>query len=182
MEWMSANRDVLTLVWQAAVLVVAAVSLGVAYRRAVTARLNNLQTRFQKGAEMFGGAATAIFLGGLYELQQLAGRYPKEYHVVVMKVLSAYVRKEMRAGHVAEGAELPDIRDPRRERPEEVLRVIGARSPRGRKVEPRCGYQVDLCHVDARAMQLTNCDFSGTEARGTHFLPGETGQTGPCRV
>ena len=86
-----------------------------------------------------------------------------------MKVLSAYVRNEMRAGDVAGGAELPDIRDPRRERAEEVLRVIGPRSPRGRKVEARCGYQVDLCHVDARAMQLPGCDFSRIEARGTHF-------------
>ena len=67
----------------------------------------------------------------LYVLQQLAKRYPKEYHVVVMKVLTGYVRDKMRAGDVAEGEGLPDIRDPRRERAEEVLRVIGDRSSRG---------------------------------------------------
>ena len=56
MEWMRANRDVLTLGWQAAVLAVPIVSLGVAYRRAVIAQFDNLRTRFQKGTEMFGGA------------------------------------------------------------------------------------------------------------------------------
>ena len=169
MEWLSGNKDGFTVIWQAFVLAVAIVSLVVAYRRAMTARLDNLQTRFQKGAEMFGGAATATFLGGLYELQQLAKRYPKEYHVVVMKVLSAYVRNEMRAGDVAEDADLPDIRDPQRERAEEVLRVIGDRSRRGKKQEAKSGYRVELSQVDARAMHLPDCDFSGIDAKGTLF-------------
>ena len=76
MEWLNGNKDGLTLIWQLAALLLALMSLYVAYRRAVTARLDNLQTRFQKGAEMFGGTDTATFLGGLYELQQLAKRYP----------------------------------------------------------------------------------------------------------
>ena len=57
---------------------------------------------------MLGRTDTATFLGGLYELQQLAKRYP--YHVVVMKVLSGYVRDRCAL------AGLPDIRDPLRER------------------------------------------------------------------
>ncbi len=163
MEWLSKN------VWQVAALLVAVVSLCVAYWRARTARLDNLQTRFQKGAEMFGGTDTATFLGGLYELQQLAKRYPKEYHVVVMKVLTGYVREKMRASDVAEGDGLPDIRDPLRERAEEVLRVIGGRSGRGIKEERDSGYRVDLTEVDARGMQLPDCDFSDINGSGSLF-------------
>ena len=169
MEWLSANKDALTVIWQLAVLIVTSVLLVVAYKRVVTARLDNLQTRFQKGAEMFGSEAIATFLGGLYELQQLARRYPKEYHVVVMKVLSAYVRNMMRAGDVAEDADLPVIRDPRRELAEAVLRVIGDRSWRGKRQESKSGYRVKLSGVDARAMHLPDCDFSGIDARGTLF-------------
>ena len=169
MEWLSLNKDGLTVIWQLGVLVVAIVSLLVAYRRANTARLDNLQTRFQKATEMFGGAATATFRGGLYELQQLAKRYPKEYHIVVMKVLSAYVRNELRADDMATDAGLPDIRDPQRERAEEVLRVIGDRSRGGKKQEAKNRYRVDLSQVDARAMMLRDCDFSRIDARGTLF-------------
>ena len=169
MEWLSANKDVLTVIWQGAFLTVAIVSLAVAYKRAMTAKLDNLQTRFQKGAEMFGSEATATFLGGLYELQQLAKRYPKDYHVVVMKVLSAYVRHMMRADDVAEDADVPVIRDSRRERAEAVLRVIGDRSWRGKKQEAKSGYRVNLSGVDARAMHLPDCGFSGIDARGTLF-------------
>ena len=169
MEWLSSNKDALTVMWQLGFLIVTSVSLVVAYKRVVTARLDNLQTRFQKGAEMLGSEAIATFLGGLYELQQLAKRYPKEYHVVVMKVLSAYVRNMMRAGDVAEDADLPDIRDPRRELAEAVLRVIGDSSRGGKKQESKSGYRVKLSEVDARAMHLPDCDFSEIDARGTLF-------------
>ena len=86
-----------------------------------------------------------------------------------MKVLTGYVRDKMRAGDVAEGEGLPDIRDPRRERAEEVMRVIGDRSSRGIEEERGSGYRVDLSEVDARAMQLADCNFSNIEARGTLF-------------
>ena len=154
MEWLSKN------VWQVAALLVAVVSLCVAYWRARTARLDNLQTRFQKGAEMFGGTDTATFLGGLYELQQLAKRYPKEYHVVVMKVLTGYVREKMRASDVAEGDGLPDIRDPLRERAEEVLRVIGGRSGRGIKEERDSGYR-----LTSRKWTRGGCSFRTVTSR-----------------
>ena len=152
MEWLSSKKDALTVIWQLGFLIVTSVSLVVAYKRVVTARLDNLQTRFQKGAEMLGSEAIATFLGGLYELQQLAKRYPKEYHVVVMKMLSAYVRNMMRAGDGAEDADLPDIRDPRRELAEAVLRVIGDRSRGGKKQESKSSYRVKLSEVDARAI------------------------------
>lgn len=169
MEWLSSSKDALTVTWQLAVLIVTIVSLLVAYKRVRTARLDNLQTRFQKGAEMFGSEVIATFLGGLYELQQLAKRYPKEYHVVVMKVLSAHVRNMMRAGNVTEDADLAVISDPRRELAEAVLRVIGDRSWRGKRQESKSGYRVKLSGVDARAMHLPDCDFSGIDARGALF-------------
>ena len=169
MEWLTENNGSLTLAFELAGLVVTVLMLALFYRRAIIARLGNLQKRFQKGTEMFGATDTATFLAGLYELQQLAKRYPKDYHITVMKVLSGYARGQMRACDVPRDAGLPDLRDPVRERVEKVLRVIGDRPVGGLKQERRCGYRVDLSDLDARAMQLPDCNFSGIDASGTLF-------------
>ena len=168
-QWLSENSSALLLAFGFVATVVALVRLWVSYRRATIARLDNLQNRFQKGTEMFGATDTATFLAGLYELQQLAKRYPKNYHITVMKVLSGYVRGHVRACDVEKDANLPDFHDPARERVTKVLNAIGDRAASDIKEEHRRGYRVDLSGVDARAMQLPDCNFSGINASGSIF-------------
>ena len=58
-----------------------------------TAQLSLLNERYQKGAEMLGNKVLATRLGGIYALRRLAEEYPQEYHVQIMRLFCAFVRR-----------------------------------------------------------------------------------------
>ena len=65
----------------------------VAARQATTAQRGLRNERYQKGAEMLGSKVLAVRLGGIYALARLAREYPEDYHVQIMSLLCAFVRK-----------------------------------------------------------------------------------------
>ena len=119
---------------------------------------------------MLSNANAATFRAGLEELQRLAERHPKKYHIRVMKILIQHVRDRMCfADKGKDFTGLPNLEDPERKRAEHVLRAIGKRSIRAIKEEKRSKYLLDLSNIDARAMNLSNCNFSRVNANGTFF-------------
>lgn len=74
-----------------------------------TAQLSLLNERYQKGAEMLGNKVLAARLGGIYALRRLAEEYPQEYHVQIMRLFCAFVRRPTELG--AEGKPSLDVQD-----------------------------------------------------------------------
>ena len=58
-----------------------------------TAQEGLLNERYQKGAEMLGSPVLAVRMGGIYALQQLAQDHPDTYHLQVMNLFCAFVRR-----------------------------------------------------------------------------------------
>ena len=52
-----------------------------------------LNERYERGAEMLGSEVPAVRMGGIYALQRLAEEHPEQYHIQIMRLLCAFVRK-----------------------------------------------------------------------------------------
>ncbi|MDE0363360.1 MAG: pentapeptide repeat-containing protein [Rhodospirillaceae bacterium] len=63
-----------------------------ALRQSETAQQGLLNERYQKGGEMLGSEVLSVRLGGIYGLQRLAEEHPEQYHILVMRLLCAFVR------------------------------------------------------------------------------------------
>ena len=64
----------------------------VAQRQVDTAQQSLLNERYQKSAEMLGHTdKQSVRIGGIYALDRLAAERPKDYHIQVMKLFSAFV-------------------------------------------------------------------------------------------
>ena len=64
-----------------------------ALRQAETAQQGLLNDRYQQGAEMLGNDVLSVRLGGIYALQRLAEEHPEQYHVQIMRLFCAFVRR-----------------------------------------------------------------------------------------
>ena len=64
----------------------------VAYEQSETARRSLNEGRYQKASEMLGSSVLSVRLGGIYALCQLAEDHPREFHLQVVRLLSAFVR------------------------------------------------------------------------------------------
>ena len=65
----------------------------IAERQADTAQRGLLNERYQRGAAMIGSEVLSVRLAGIYALQRLAEDHPKDYHIQIMSVLCAFVRR-----------------------------------------------------------------------------------------
>ena len=81
-------------------IVVAAVGLPlalwrsvVAARQASIAQQDLLNGRYQDGAEMLGSDLLSVRLGGIYALDNLAEEYPEQYHLRIMYLFYAFIRR-----------------------------------------------------------------------------------------
>ena len=48
--------------------------------------------RYQKGADMLGSKSMATRIGGIHALDELTQEHPDEYHILMMKLLCAFIR------------------------------------------------------------------------------------------
>ena len=82
-----------------------------------TSQKGLLNERYQQGAVMIGNDILAVRLSGIYALQRLAAEDPEEYHLQIMRLLCAFVRKPTKDADLdrrvyLEGEELaPRIRE-----------------------------------------------------------------------
>ena len=73
--------------------VVADKQASAAQRQANLDREALLNERFQKGAEMLGSNVLTVRMAGIYALRQLAQDPPNTYHVQIMDLFCAFVRR-----------------------------------------------------------------------------------------
>ena len=153
----------------------------VAERQAETAQQSLMNERYQKGAEMLGNEALAVRLGGIYALERLAVDHPEQYHLQVMELFCGFVRHPTRyqriefppEGHEEEGHEEQDDRTLRAD-VQNVMRLIGSRSPTGISLEQRNEdfklylRDANLSHLQVRTAKLsgawlTKANLSGAD-------------------
>ncbi len=131
----------------------------VAQSQANAAQQSLRNERYQKGAEMLGHDALSVRLGGIYALQRLAEDFPEEYHVQILRLLSAFARHpQSDDGHEEEmknkfGA--PHIR----EDIQAVLNTIGKRDLE----------QFDLEYEDGLFLDLTNSNLQFGDLRKAYL-------------
>ena len=136
----------------------------VASRQAKTSQRGLLNERYQKGAEMLGSDVLAVRLGGIYELQLLVEDYPKQYHVQVMRLLSAFVRHPTKDEEDA--ARMPTFRDPSikgvRQDVLTAMWVIAGRSNAGIELEEKANnFHLYLHGADLSYANLTGANLTG---------------------
>ena len=133
-----------------------------AHRQAETAQQGLRNERYQKGADMLGSKVLSVRMGGIYALQRLAREHPEEYHIQIMRLLCAFVRRPT-ADKDYETELYNNIRDKlhhniegpvAREDVQDAMQAIGARSEKEVELEEDQKFQLDLSHARLRHMNL----------------------------
>ena len=114
-----------------------------AQRQADASDESLLNERYQKGAEMLGDAALSVRLAGIYALQRLDSDYPREYHLQIMRLFSAFLR-------------LPPEQnwEGKREDVESVLQAVASRGPDHLKIERVFDFKPNLIDADLKGMKI----------------------------
>lgn len=154
-------------------------------RQLELAERGHLNDRYQKGADMLGSPVLATRLGGIYALELLAKEHPDAFHLQVVKMFCSFVR------HPTPDEELPLRETVKsghflcRSDVEAAMTAIGERSKKGREVESKALYSLDLQGAVLNGINIAygvfdNADFSGAEMidvfavatnmRGTSFV------------
>ncbi len=168
-EWLSGAESGSTTIRNVALVGAGLVALPlalwrgvVADRQAKTSQLGLLNERYQKGAEMLGSDVLSVRLAGIYALQRLSEEYPEQYHLQVMRLLSAFVRlptkdQSLESGQVEiESGTLLGIRPDLNA----VMEVINWRSKTGIEIERAANYRLDLRGARLPGAQFLNADLS----------------------
>ena len=131
-----------------------------ALRQAETAQQGLLNDRYQQGAEMLGNNVLSVRLGGIYALQRLAEEHPEQYHIQIMQLFCAFVRRPTEDQFLElrriQGEPIP----PLREDVEAVMTAIGSRKRTGIALEQEVDFRLDLSGADLRRMTLQKADLS----------------------
>ena len=149
----------------------------VAQEQADTARRSLLEERYQKAAAMLGSELLPVRLGGIDGLCRLARDYPKEFHLQVLGLLSAFVRYPppipVEIFGVTEDGH-PRTPVPREE-VQTILVFLSGRTAEGREIEKAEGYTIDLngsklCGVQPPpGSNLEGVSLQGTDLTGAFF-------------
>ena len=141
--------------------------------QADSAQRSMLSERYQKGAEMLGSKVLSVRQGGIYTLQRLAEKYPRSYHMHVMRLLCAFVRHPP-----AEVASIQENEDGvygasqhtlRRADVQEAMKVIGARNEVHINLERLAAYKLDLHGAQLQNQILTELNLSGVQLENANL-------------
>ena len=140
-----------------------------ALRQADTAQQGLLNERYQQGAEMLGDNVLSVRLGGIYALQSLAEEHPEQYHVQIMRLFCAFVRRptedQVLESRRIQGESIP----PLREDVEAIMTAIGARKRTGIALEREAEFRLDFTDADLRRMTLLKADLSRAILTGVNM-------------
>jgi len=125
--------------------------------------------RYQRGAEMLGSPTLAVRLGGIYALQQLAEEQPEQYHVQIMRLLCAFVRRPpqdvfLDQPVVIDGEEMPQAI---REDAQAALSAIGRRDSRHKQLEDSKSFSIDLHGANLRRSDVRSHLLDGADLNWT---------------
>ena len=147
--------------WRNLIFLVAAaggfVALYLNWRRIKHDRMRLENETYVKALELFGNEDETIRIGAIYALERIALESMNRYHLPIMDVLCAYVRKHSSTDEKESGSVKQDI--------QEILTVLGRQSEEQRKIEgnrPR----IDLRNAYLRSAILIGANLDST------FLPG----------
>ena len=139
--------------------------------QAETSQRSLLNERYQKGAEMLGSNILAVRLGGIYTLHRLDEEEPQQYHVLIMGLLSAFVRNPPPDTYIAPST-LP--REILRRDVLGAIRLIGDRSDADVEIEEKEGFRISLAgvilsHAILPKANLTNGVLFGANLTDTNL-------------
>ena len=133
-----------------------------AHRQAETAQQGLRNERYQKGADMLGSEVLSVRMAGIYALQRLAIEYPEEYHIQIIRLFCAFVRRptadedyedELRA--IVEDEWQAIIRGHfAREDVQAIVQAIGARLEKGIKLERSQNFRLNFSRARLRHVQF----------------------------
>ena len=135
----------------------------VAERQANTAQQRLLHERYERGMEMLGSDVLSVRLGGIYALGRLAKEHPEEYHIQMMELLCAFVR---RPPNDAIAPEPPEDGQEfvLREDVQAAMKVIGTRTDKHRRLWGKVEYHINLHRADLRGGDLRGLNLSSASA------------------
>ena len=120
---------------------------------------------------MLGSDVLAVRLGGIYALARLAQEHPQQYHIQIMLLFCAYVRRPPRGepnnfmesfdhGEADDSADRDLSKMNAREDVRVILQVIGARGKRQHAIERESRVVLNMDGADLRGLQLEDADLS----------------------
>ena len=155
-----------------------------------SAQQSLLNERYQKGAEMLGSEVLSVRMGGIYALERLAREHAEQYHIQIMALFCAFVRRppndEESSPRMVPDATVP----PLRQDVQSVVAAVAARDESRRALERKTGtlvkqrigdvswlstgdfyfdplYALDLRHADLKGVWLRwGGDLSGARLDG----------------
>lgn len=150
----------------------------IAQRQADTAQQGLRNERYQKGAEMLGSEVLSVRMGGIYALQRLAKEHPEEYHIQIMRLLCAFVRRptpdkdyEAELYNNLRGKVHHNIEGPiAREDVQGAMQAIGTRGDQEVELEKDQEFQLDLSHARLRHMTLRYLNLYGANLYNTDLF------------
>ena len=114
---------------------------------------------------MLGSNVLSVRLGGIYALQRLAKEHPKEYHVQIMRLFSAFARHPTEDRDYANELSVGTKFLKTREDVEEIVDVIGKRTECDIVLEHKEKYGVNLW-----GMELPYASLMGLNLTGASFI------------
>ena len=131
--------------------VVADKQASAAQQQADMGRHSLLNERYQKGAEMLGSPVLAVRMAGIYALQQLAQEHPDPYHIQIMNLFCAFVRRPPHNPEVNHA--IPNASQLRQD-VQAIMDAIAARSESRKGLEQEAGFTLDLRDSDLGWAQM----------------------------
>ena len=136
-----------------------------AQEQTATSQQSLLNERYQRGAEMLGSDVLSVRLGGIYALQRLAEVNPEQYHIQIMRLFCAFVRKPPQDGEPSKSVEFrPDVQD--------VISAIGKRSDAGQRLEVEAGFRLDLSRAHLDHVNMAELNFARVYLLSAHLSGG----------
>ena len=162
------------------ILVVAAlISLPLLIWRSKVAQSSLLNERYQKGAEMLGSEVLSVRMGGIYALERLAKEHAEDYHIQILKLFCAFVRKppkdedeKEKSDNDAKSESDKPQKPPIREDVQAIMTALDRRNKKQRKVEkeqPKIEIYVDLNGANLSGARLYHADLSGAMLRSANL-------------
>lgn len=139
----------------------------VADRQSKTAQQSLLNEQYQKGAEMLGSAVLSVRLGGIYALARLAREHPKEYHVQIMRLLCAFVRRPSPEDSDVTDENEASLLSKLRLDLQEIMNEIGQRTNKQIEVEVQ---QEEYSRLDLHSVKLSDAFFQAAYFSKVNFL------------
>ena len=160
-DWLNFNESRGTTVRNVGLIIAALTALPlaiwrglVAEKQAEAAQQSLRNERYQKGAEMLGSKHLSVRLAAIYALQRLAKEYSGEYHLQILRILSAFARHPVADGVHVEEVEAKFGRPHVREDVQAAVGVINKRIVETANLESK-----DMSYLDLSGTELMNGDL-----------------------